>query len=104
MKQRDGNFEWDTNKAKSNFAKHGVTFQEAKEVFDDVNAAELYDEDHSRYEHRYNLIGQSSQRLLFLVFTVSQAGIVNLISAREADHNHRILYEEEFIKNNFSLE
>jgi uncharacterized DUF497 family protein len=26
-------FEWDANKAESNFLKHGVTFEEASEVF-----------------------------------------------------------------------
>jgi hypothetical protein len=28
-------FEWDANKAVSNLAKHGVSFEEAKTVFDD---------------------------------------------------------------------
>lgn len=73
-------------------------------MFDDSNAAELYDEDHSRYEHRFNLIGQSSSGLLLVVFTMTEEGCVHLISAREADSRHRDLYEEEFIKNNFPLE
>jgi hypothetical protein len=30
------NFEWDSEKAQSNFAKHGVTFEEAAEVFLDI--------------------------------------------------------------------
>lgn len=28
-------FEWDVNKAAANLAKHGVSFDEAKTVFDD---------------------------------------------------------------------
>ena len=28
-------FEWDSNKAQSNFEKHGITFEEAAEVFFD---------------------------------------------------------------------
>ena len=32
------NFEWDANKAETNRRKHGVTFQEAATVFQDVDA------------------------------------------------------------------
>ncbi|MGA8537898.1 MAG: BrnT family toxin [Terriglobales bacterium] len=31
-------FEWDSRKAKSNQRKHGVSFDEARTVFDDVRA------------------------------------------------------------------
>lgn len=31
-------FEWDSKKAASNVAKHGVTFEEAKSVFYDTDA------------------------------------------------------------------
>lgn len=37
-------FEWDANKAATNLAKHGISFEEAKTVFDDpasVNEALL---------------------------------------------------------------
>ena len=30
---QDVEFEWDSNKAKSNLDKHGITFEEAAEVF-----------------------------------------------------------------------
>lgn len=32
---QDVEFEWDSNKAQSNIEKHGVTFEEATEVFFD---------------------------------------------------------------------
>ena len=104
MTEYDGDFEWNTEKARQNLRKHGVSFQAAKEVFDDRNAAELYDEDHSRHEHRFNLIGQSSYGLLLVVFIMTEEGRARLISARAADSRHRELYEEEFIKNNFPFE
>ena len=104
MTEYDGDFEWNTEKAQQNLRKHGVSFQTAKEVFDDRHAAELYDKDHSRHEHRFNLIGQSSYGLLFVVFVMTEEGRARLISARAADSRHRELYEEEFIKNNFPLE
>jgi uncharacterized DUF497 family protein len=37
-------FEWDEVKAASNFKKHGVDFEEAKTVFDDV-LADIFDDE-----------------------------------------------------------
>ena len=37
-------FEWDENKAKINFAKHKVTFEEAQTVFYDEEALLIADE------------------------------------------------------------
>jgi uncharacterized DUF497 family protein len=42
-------FEWNENKALSNLSKHGVTFEEAKTVFDDPLYVDFYDPDHSQY-------------------------------------------------------
>ena len=36
-------FEWDENKNKTNFEKHGVTFEESQTVFYDENAWLEYD-------------------------------------------------------------
>lgn len=41
------NFEWDSNKAQSNDAKHGVTFEEATEVFLDGLHLSVFDDEHS---------------------------------------------------------
>ncbi len=63
-------FEWDASKANSNEAKHGVSFEEAKTVFNDPNAITIFDPDHSRDEERYIDIGVSSQsRILVVVYT-----------------------------------
>lgn len=48
-------FEWDANKAASNFLKHGVSFDEATEVFYDPSAVEAYDVVHSGVETRFLL-------------------------------------------------
>lgn len=45
------NFEWDANKAETNRQKHGVTFQEAATVFQDVDALQIFDPDHSEDDH-----------------------------------------------------
>jgi uncharacterized protein len=104
MEENDGIFEWDPKKAAGNLTKHGVSFDEAKEAFRDLNALEEYDERHSATEHRYNLIGRSSQRLLFVVFSESASGLINLISAREAEKTHQQSYEQNISAQNFPEE
>ena len=54
------NFEWDENKAATNQQKHGVTFQEAATVFQDEDALQIFDPDHSEAEDRFILLGMSS--------------------------------------------
>ncbi len=54
-------YEWDENKATTNLSKHGVSFEEAKTVFDDPLYVDFYDPDHSYGEHRFILLGQSVQ-------------------------------------------
>ncbi len=48
-------YEWDNNKASVNLSKHGVSFEEAKTVFNDPLYVDFYDPDHSYDEHRYIL-------------------------------------------------
>ncbi len=45
-------FEWDEQKAATNLSKHGVSFDEAKTVFDDPLYVDFYDPDHSYGEYR----------------------------------------------------
>jgi len=46
------NFEWDPEKAKENWQKHGVRFEQATTVFRDPMAMTLYDDEHSLTEER----------------------------------------------------
>ncbi len=39
-------FQWDPSKAKGNLKKHGVSFEEARSVFFDEYARQLFDDDH----------------------------------------------------------
>ena len=45
-------FEWDPLKADTNFAKHGVSFERAAEVFRDPLALTIPDDEHSVREVR----------------------------------------------------
>ena len=87
-------FEWDENKAAANLSKHGVSFDEAKTVFDDPVYVDFYDPDHSHKEHRYIIIGQSQQGRLLIVSYTERNDVVRLISAREAARGEREAYEE----------
>jgi uncharacterized DUF497 family protein len=86
-------FEWDDEKAVENLAKHGVTFGEATEVFYDPNAFEDYDLEHSVDEARFVIIGQSSRRLLYVVYAERAADLVRIISARKAGRAKQEIYE-----------
>lgn len=52
-------FDWDERKNKSNRAKHGVWFEEARSVFDDLHARLFCDPEHSQEEDRFILLGLS---------------------------------------------
>lgn len=70
-------------------------------VFDDPNAAEFIDEEHStNNEVRYIRIGLSSHGLLlFVVFTEPKKDVVRIIHARQATEQWMVkLYEEEGYK------
>ena len=58
------NFEWDENKAQGNQNKHGVTFEEARTVFDNPMAVTFDDEAHSDEERREIIVGHSAQNRL----------------------------------------
>jgi hypothetical protein len=88
------NFEWDEEKAEANLGKHGVSFSEARTVFDDPLYVDFYDPDHSYDEQRYIIIGRSQQGRLLLVSYTERGEGLRLISSREATPAERRAYEE----------
>jgi len=87
-------FEWDEEKAAANLAKHNVSFDEAKTVFDDPLYVDFYDPDHSSEEHRYLIVGQSRQGRVLIVSYTERGETTRLISAREVTATERKAYEE----------
>jgi uncharacterized protein len=87
-------FEWDSTKATANLSKHGVSFDEAKTVFDDLLYLDFYDPDHSVKEHRYIIIGQSKQGRLLMVSYTERDDTIRIISSREVTPEERKEYEE----------
>jgi len=87
-------FQWDEGNKGKNFSKHQVTDTECEEIFFDTNKRLLVDSQHSKYESRYILIGQTytSDKVLFVVFTV-RATCIRVISARPLNKKERKLYD-----------
>ena len=88
-------FEWDPEKASRNLAKHGVTFEEAQDVFVDTLFITFADPDHSGGEARYLILGRSKSGRLLVVSYTERGRSIRLISAREATRRERRAYEEE---------
>lgn len=86
-------FEWDEEKNQINLERHGIDFDTAKYVFQDLYYVEMYDFEHSIDEERYVAIGMVND-LLFVVFT-ERAERIRLISARLATESERRLYNDQ---------
>jgi uncharacterized DUF497 family protein len=87
-------FEWDINKAKSNFAKHHISFIEATTVFGDTLSVTILDPLHSFGEERYITVGQSINGNLLVIAHTDRENRVRIISARLATRKERKYYEE----------
>ncbi len=88
-------FEWDKEKAASNFRKHEVGFDEASSVFGDLSAKMFFDDEHSADEIREFIIGYSeANRLLIVNFTERKNSKIRIISARKPTKIERKDYEE----------
>jgi uncharacterized DUF497 family protein len=86
-------FEWSKAKAKSNYAKHGVSFDFAKLVFEDPFALELLDNRRNYGEDRFVVLGLVEGQLLFVAFT-ERNEVIRLISARRATKYEQEIYLE----------
>ena len=86
-------FEWSPVKAASNVKKHGVSFEEARSVFEDEEALLIPDPEHSVDEERFVLLGVSaSSRLVVVIHCERGPDVIRIISARKADRTERAAY------------
>jgi len=92
-------FEWDPRKAHINAQKHGITFEEATQIFDDPMALTVFDDDDSsEVEDRWVTLGLIKERhYLVVVHTYRNANkdkvTIRLISARPATKHEIQQYE-----------
>ncbi len=87
-------FQWDDVKADRNCRKHGVDFETASEVFEDVFAVEELDPRIENGEYRYQLIGRGGGKLLTVIYTL-RGEIVRIISARQSTRREHERYYRE---------
>ena len=88
------NFQWDENKARTNLAKHGVSFEAAATVFGDPLSLTIPDPAHSQNEDRIVILGTSHNDKLLVVVHTERGDSIRLISARRASRKERKSYEE----------
>ncbi len=87
-------FVWDSEKAASNVSRHGVRFEQAREVFFDQLAR--YEDASPREETRQACIGLTADyRLLYVVHVLREGDVLRLISARVAEAAERRRYEND---------
>ncbi|MFN8945976.1 MAG: BrnT family toxin [Pseudobdellovibrionaceae bacterium] len=88
-------FKWDSKKAKANFEKRGITFEEASTVFYDPFAKLGHDPDHSEQEDRFILIGHSQKNNLLFVIHVYKEDeqTIRIVSARKATKKEKHDFE-----------
>jgi uncharacterized protein len=87
-------FEWNPDKAKLNHRKHGISFEEAATVFNDLLSVTFPDPDHSIGESRYVIIGISKFGQLLIVAHTDRGETIRIITARKATRPERRFYEQ----------
>lgn len=90
----DAKFEWHKKKAEQNFQKHGISFDEAKTIFNDQLFITVVDEEHSDDEERFITIGFSNTGKLLMVAHTDRKGRIRIISARKATKNEEDFYSK----------
>jgi uncharacterized DUF497 family protein len=87
-------FEWHDAKASENYAKHGVSFDEARTAFSDEFGVVIDDPDHAQGEERFILLAASTRaRTLVVVHCLRARGsTVRIISARKASRREQEFY------------
>ena len=89
----------DHSKNLANQKKHGVSFEEARELLvSDVDHFEIVDETHSDFEDRFISIGPIRRGLVLVVWTERDESVVRIISARWATRREQTLYRSHIRK------
>ena len=88
----DMEFEFDPNKSKSNFDKHGIDFETARLLWKDP--FRMTAEANSDLESRFAMIGSLNEIVWFAVFTIRDDR-TRIISVRRARERERKIYENQ---------
>ena len=84
-------FEWDEANVRKNWERHGVTPEEAEDVFFNEPLVVHSDLQHSKQEKRYYALGRTdAMRYLFVAFTIRS--LLRVISVRDMNRRERSAY------------
>lgn len=90
----DNRYEWDSEKNKKNIKKHGLSFEQILDVFDDPFFLERYDREHSSdSEDRFFGIG-CIQGLIVVATSYTEKSRIRIISARLASPKEEEVYND----------
>jgi len=88
-------FEWDDAKNRANQEKHGVSFDDARELFESEELRfEFFDGRYPPGEDRFKAVGPVGARMMLVVFSEPKEDLVRIISARPATRREIELYVE----------
>jgi uncharacterized DUF497 family protein len=86
-------FDWDEANVAKNWERHGVTPEEAEDVFFHDPFVLRSDPGHSKREKRYRALGKTSQdRRLFVAFTI-RGNLIRAISVRDMSRRENEEYQ-----------
>ena len=92
-------FEWDEEKDGANMKKHGVSFKEAQEIFEDPFHLSVLDKRFDYLDERWISVGNTRRERLIVVghvYCIDESGteIFRIITARKATQKERERYEK----------
>jgi uncharacterized protein len=87
-------FEWDEDKAAQNFAKHGVSFLTAAEIFAN-EIIERVDDREDYGELRFIALGRVDTEIYRVAYTWRGEKVVRIITAQKANRHERETYHRE---------
>lgn len=90
-------FIWDERKNEINKIKHGISFEQAKEIYMDPLHLALLDERFGYFEERWITIGKTADHHIVLAvnlyFDEDGEEVIRIILARNATNHERSQYE-----------
>lgn len=89
-------FDWDAIKNTLNIEKHGLDFEDAKELFVNGTLWRIEDTRNEYNEIRYVGFGYANGRLMNIVYTKRKPNVVRIISFRKANQREVMAYEKNF--------
>jgi uncharacterized DUF497 family protein len=88
-------YEWDASKARTNLAKHAVSFAEAVTVFDDRYELTTLRTAYVRDEDRFLTVGRAATGRFLAVAYAYREDRIRVISARPATQRERKRYDQD---------